>query len=335
MVRDASSEVWSARSRAVIATFLMPSERGLVDVACGDRFALRHCDSLDAVRAALARGDVGGVLVSASRLSPLAESQLVAMAHDFPATTIVGLVHGSSGSRALASACAFGRAGAMLVIDAQARTGWEALRRTFSSVRASDAFGRRAAAATIRAIEEAEHGRRCTDGLVAFFARVFDPAVTTATELAGALGVMPPTLLSRFSRAKLPSPKRYVTYARLARLAWLAETPGLSVAALAVASGASGPQALQRTVRAAIGLSVRQLQCSYTGETMLANFMDTLIVPYREPLIRFDPQSPHARPRAHTKIRGVREGLDRVPMVHEEVAAAAWRVCASGPRRAA
>ena len=58
-----------------------------------------------------------------------------------------------------------------------------------------------------------------------FFDALFKapPRTSTVRELARTLGVLPSTLMSRFFRARLPAPKRYLAYARLTQW-WVARS---------------------------------------------------------------------------------------------------------------
>ena len=65
------------------------------------------------------------------------------------------------------------------------------------------------------------------EGCRRFFAALFaaPPEVGTVRALAQVMGVLPTTLMSRFFRARLPAPKRYLAMARLVYAARLLETP--------------------------------------------------------------------------------------------------------------
>jgi DNA repair protein RadC len=145
-------------------------------------------------------------------------------------------------------------------------------------------------------------------GLARFFRVSFDPSVTTVAALAARLGVRPSTLMSRFWRAGLPSPKQYLLYARFVRAAYLLEAPRATASAVALRLNASSPQAFHRTVRTALGMTLSEFRVQYRGEAMLARFRDALITPYRDTLRTFDPvraarstpgdRAPEGRPRA-------------------------------------
>jgi len=87
--------------------------------------------------------------------------------------------------------------------------------------------------------------------LLDFFQTLFrcSPRVATVRRLSAALHVLPSTLMSRFFRAGLPAPKRYLAMARLVRAAHLFESRGFSVANVANHLDYSSPQSFGRHVR--------------------------------------------------------------------------------------
>jgi AraC-like DNA-binding protein len=113
--------------------------------------------------------------------------------------------------------------------------------------------------------------------------------VGTVRSLARFLGVIPSTLMSRFFRAKLPAPKRYLATARLVRAAQLFENPGLSIANVANRLDYSSPQSFGRHVRGLIHLSAVEFRQKYDGEGMLQRFREDLVLPYLVTLRAFSP----------------------------------------------
>jgi AraC-like DNA-binding protein len=111
----------------------------------------------------------------------------------------------------------------------------------------------------------------------------------TIRVLARHLGVIPSTLMSRFFRAKLPAPKRYLAMARLVRAAQLFENPGLSVANVANRLDYSSPQSFGRHVRGLIQLTAVEFRQKYDGEGMLQRFRADLVLPFLPTLHNFSP----------------------------------------------
>jgi AraC-like DNA-binding protein len=79
------------------------------------------------------------------------------------------------------------------------------------------------------------------------------PETPTVAALSDRLYVRPSTLMSRFARAGLPSPKNYLAAIRLLHAAHLFEAAGLSVADVAYRLEYSSPQSFGRHLRAMSG----------------------------------------------------------------------------------
>ena len=122
-----------------------------------------------------------------------------------------------------------------------------------------------------------------------YSARASAPDVRQAREIAARLGVLPSTLACRFYRAGLPSPRRYVTFARLTWAAWLGEQSGRTLADIARRLDVSTPQSFHRHVRTLLGCSAVEFRRTTTGRVMLDRFRATLVVPHRDTLRAFDP----------------------------------------------
>jgi AraC-like DNA-binding protein len=107
--------------------------------------------------------------------------------------------------------------------------------------------------------------------------------------MAKQMNILPSTLMSRFFRAHLPAPKRYLSLARLIRAAKLFENPGLSVASVANYLNYSSPQSFGRHIRTVMKMSPVVFRESYDGAGMLQHFRNELILPYVEVLKSFRP----------------------------------------------
>jgi AraC-like DNA-binding protein len=97
------------------------------------------------------------------------------------------------------------------------------------------------------------------------------------------------TLMSRFFRARLPAPKRYLSSSRLVRAARLLENEGLSVANVADHLDYSSPQSFGRHVRAQLGLTASEFRRRFDGEGMLHRFREELVLPHLSRLRTFSP----------------------------------------------
>ena len=295
----------TAVARPRVATWLSPRERQRVDAASGEHFASTHHYTLAGVRADLTLGQADAALVSAAVVSPSDVPALTSLVRGLPACTVVGLVADSDEARALSGALLLGHAGVPQLVDCRVPSGWQTLRGAFGSAHLPRSFQRDALAAVLSDLRGTDaDAADLPAGCMRFFRAIFSPRATTAKVLADDLGVCSSTLISRFYRAGLPSPKRYIATARLAWAARLAESPALSVAAIALRLDASSPQSFGRTVRTMTGMTAAQFRATYTGARMLDRFRATLVTPFRDTLRTFDPlterPATHARPCAQT-----------------------------------
>ncbi|NUR33874.1 MAG: hypothetical protein HOQ30_07685 [Gemmatimonadaceae bacterium] len=313
MVREARRQVALERaselvSRPRVGTWLAQRERARVDMAVGGQVQLCHRETLHALRGDFITGHIDAALVSASLVRLPDVATMSAMVRDFPGNVLVGFVADVDEAQALAGALAFGQAGVRSLVDARGVAGWTALRSMFDSQRLPDTFMQ-------RAVRELTHdantlGASCTAGWARFLATAFSPRVSSAKQVAASLGVCCSTLTSRFYRAGLPSPKRYIAYARLVWAARLAEAPGVPLSAIAHRMDASSPQSFGRTVRLMVGVSAGTFRQQFDGEGMLARFRSTLIDPYRETLRAFDPLTiSQAEREQASRKRSSRRGL--------------------------
>ncbi len=273
--------------RPRIATWLGARDRTRVDAATADHLTLVHVDALPAVLDAIITGRADAVLLSVDRVQASDVPIIARLIRGFPSTPITGFVGENNGSDAVSGALLLGQAGVSTVLDCRIPSGWTALRSTFSPRRMPDNFLRACVALSLGEID-GKAGRNCADGLARFFSLVFTPDVTNAKLIGVRLGVRSCTLMSRFYRAGLPSPRRYLAMARLVWAAHLAESPGLSISAIAGRLDASSPQSFHRTVRLLTGQTVAEFRRTATGAAMFDQFCATLIAPYREALRTFD-----------------------------------------------
>lgn len=272
-----------------LSTWVTVRERQQVD-AVVEHARIMHRGTLDEVGLDLLRGHADGVLVSVAQVTRDSLLPLRGLVAGFPGLTIVGLIGGAQETDILNGSYLLGQAGVQTLADV--RRGWGALRTIFDGRDRSARFLRDALSTVLRDLgETVADGQRFDAqrlGRDEFFRHVFFSGVTTARELAHRLEIVPATMMSRFFRAGLPSPKHYVSYARLVRVAHLGESSGLSLAAIADAVNASSPQSFHRTIRLAMGMSAAQFRYRFTGASMLERFRADLVTPHRHLWSTFD-----------------------------------------------
>jgi len=130
-----------------------------------------------------------------------------------------------------------------------------------------------------------------TGDVRAFFEAVarLAPVLSTVRRLARQLRICSSTLMSRFYRADLPSPKTYLAGMRLVHAAYLFANPGLSVADVAYRLDYSSPQSFGRHLKAMLGVTAGEFRRRFPFEVSLERYVDLLITPYRETLRAFCP----------------------------------------------
>jgi AraC-like DNA-binding protein len=95
--------------------------------------------------------------------------------------------------------------------------------------------------------------------------------------------------MSRFFRAGVPTPKRYLATARLVRAARLFENSGFSIANVANHLDYSSPQSFGRHVRTLLDTTAGEFRERYDCASMFAKFRADLITPYLDELHTLKP----------------------------------------------
>jgi len=271
--------------RAPVTTILMPAERVRVDAAGEGHYTTLHRDSVDDVIRDLKEKRAAAVLVSVARCGLRDATQVATLVREFPRVPTVALLSDLE-ANAPGAVLTLGRSGVQTLVDVRQPSGWRRLRDVLLADQSSD-ISRLALAQLSLDLTGAHPDCR------QFFEMLFrlPSGVGTVRSLARYLGVIPSTLMSRFFRAKLPAPKRYLAMTRLIRAAQLFENPGLSVANVANRLDYSSPQSFGRHVRGLIHLTAVEFRQKYDGEGMLQRFREDLILPYLPCLRTFAPLS--------------------------------------------
>ena len=271
--------------RTPVSTILTPLERSRVDAAAQGLCEPLHRESLEEVLSDLRHQKASLVLISVTRYGSQSSSRVAAMVREFPRVPAVALLTETQNSTPH-STLALGQLGIRTLVDARMPAGWQTLRNLLATQGSSDL--ERSALSQI-SLDLPGVARDCWR----FFELLFDstPPITTVRQLARHLNILPSTLMSRFFRAKLPPPKRYLALARLIRAARLFENPGLSVARVANHLDYSSPQSFGRHVRTMMQMSPVRFRSVYDGQGMLQYFRTELILPHADVLCVFRPSA--------------------------------------------
>ena len=275
---------------AAVATMLEPAERARVDAAGVGIYRALHRDSLDEVFRDLRERPIGAVLVSVCRCADRETAKLARLVREFPRIQAVALLTQVE-PKTPKAVLALGRSGVRAIVDVRQPTGWRELRAVLAEGRGDDI--QRLALSRI-----AEDVPNAPPDCQQFFELVFRPrTVATVRSLSTSLGILPSTLMSRFFRAHLPAPKRYLATARLVRAARLLENPGLSIASVANHLDYSSPQSFGRHIRTMLKISAVEFRERYDGEGMLRRFREDLVMPFAPVLRGFSPTATGAATR--------------------------------------
>jgi AraC-like DNA-binding protein len=260
-----------------IATLLTPEERLRVDAAGEGCYRTLHRESVDDVIRDLKSHQVHAVLVSVSCASKCT-ARVASLVREFPRIPAVALLSEFE-FRTPHAVLALGHCGIKRLIDVRQAAGWRELRGTLMAD-TGDA-GQRSVLGQL-AIDLAEVPSDCWQ----FFETIFTcpPRLGNVRLLARHLDVTASTLMSRFFRAGVPTPKRYLAMARLVRAARLFENSGFSIANVANHLDYSSPQSFGRHVRTLLHITAGEFRDQYDCASMLTRFRADLITPHIDSL---------------------------------------------------
>lgn len=281
----------------VIATVLGPEDRHRVDAAGEGLYRVRHVDRAEELLPLVRRAAADVVLLGMDRCDASVPKAVARLVREFPRIPAVAILSADAPAAAPA-ALALGQAGVRRIVDVRTPAGWHALRHLLAQERQGTA--ERRMSALVRQVLPRAH-----DDLRRFFDVLIEGAerVRTVRQLSARLGVRAPSLTSRFFRAGIPAPKRYLAMARLIRAAAMLENPGMSIAQAAYRLGYSSPQCFNRHVRRWTGTSAYRFRHAQGLDHLLGYFRDTLLMPYREALEALRPLGgeAHRPPRHHLR----------------------------------
>lgn len=281
-------------SPLLVATVLRPGERTRVEAAGNGCFDVLHRDSVfDAIRVVRERA-VDAVLLSVHHCDEPHVKVVGNLIRDFPGIPTVALVseHGSDSSQRLLH---LGATGVRRVVDVSAPGGWRQLRHLVGHPTSR-------AVAQIQGPVLSALGH-ATDDARQFFEVLIQvaPETTTVRKLCRRLHIRPSTLMSRFARAGLPSPKGFLASVRLLHAAHLFDSPGLSIADVVYRLDYSSPQSFGRHVRASLGITATEFRRRFPFRTAVERFVSLMISPYAPAWRVFHPLNPAATSGRWTK----------------------------------
>ena len=273
----------SIRQIAPVATVLDPADRTEVDRVGAGLYRTVHRESVADILKDLRVRRLSAVLLSASRCRSTELPRAMRVVREFPRVPAMVLVSRNS-EPSPADLLALGNCGVRRIVDVRTPHGWAGLREALSAnvCHERDLVATQEIASDL--VGTPPDFIRFIEALFASYA-----GMRTVRSLANGLGVVPSTLMSRFYRAGLPAPKRYLTMAGLVRAARLFENPGLSIADVANHLDHSSPQSFGRHIITYLGISAGEFRQAYDGVKMMERFRRELIVPFRDQLAVMSP----------------------------------------------
>ena len=270
-----------------VCTVLPPPERPRLDAAGDGCFNALHADSLREALYVARRRRVDAVIISVHRCQGEALPGIARFVREFPAIPAVALVsrHDREATETLLR---LGATGVRNAVDCTEPDGWRRLRDLVGHP--ASPVAARILARLIPALGRSPEPTPSAETRLFFEAIArLAPALSTVRGLARHLRVLPSTLMSRFHRAGIPSPKSYLAGMRLLHAAFLFQNPGLSVSDVAYRMDYSSPQSFGRHLRAVLGVTATEFRQRFSFDVALARYIDLLITPYREALRAFHP----------------------------------------------
>lgn len=273
----------SAEPLTPVTTVLSPAERIRVDAAGVGLYRSIHRDSVEDVMRDVREARAAAVVLSVSYCERLPGEQVAMMVREFPRVPTLALLT-ELGPRTPQTLLALGTSGVRRLIDVREPSGWRLLRSALT-----DECGNSVQRLALGQLSHDLEG--ALPDCWRFFEALFlsAPHVCTVRRLARNLGILPSTLMSRFFRAGLPAPKRYLAMARLVRAAHLFENHGFSVANVANHLEYSSPQSFGRHVRTMLRVTAVEFRERYDGAGMVGRFREELILPYATGLRKLSP----------------------------------------------
>jgi len=266
-----------------VCTLLPPAERQRFDAVGDGCFVSVHAESCREVLTAARRRRVDAVVLSVHRCDGEELPVVARLVREFPAIPAVAMLSRHD-RHATETLLRLGASGVRAAVDCTEPGGWRRLR---------DLVGHPASPVAARILQRLIPvlGDDVPEDARLFFEAMtrLAPAIRTVRGLARHLRLPASTLMSRFLRAQLPSPKTYLAAMRLIHAAYLFRNPGLSVADVAYRLDFSSPQSFSRHLKAMLGVTAGEYRRRFPFDVALTRYVDLLIAPYRETLRAFRP----------------------------------------------
>lgn len=267
---------------AIVATVVEPSLRSRFDSASPAWLSAKHTQSVAEVIKAVREEPVNAILISPGYIKRSQIRGVTKLVRGFPGIPTVALVssHDAVSSERLLE---LGGSGVRQMVDVTSRTGWGQLRELLA-----DPICPTASAILEKIAPYLEGAAEDFTYFVEILARI-SPSTTTVRSLCRHLKVRPSTLMSRFFRAGIPSPRQYLSGVRMIHAVALLTESRLSIADVAYRMEYSSPQSFGRHVRNSMGITAGELRDSGDVDRLLNDYISNFIAPFRSRFRTFHP----------------------------------------------
>jgi len=274
-----------AVKRTNISTILTVDERMRVDAAGGGSYRAYHRTEAAEILRDVRSQRTSAILVSVRYYETKGWDEVSRMIREIPRVPTVAILTEQT-EQTPEALLRLGRDGVRHVVDVRLPDGWNELRDLLS-----EECGDAVEDAVVKRLRK--QSREMNDECWVFFQTLFRTSryVASIRELAEHLEILPSTLMSRFYRVGLPTPKRYLATMRLVRAAYLFENAGFSIANVANHLDYSSPQSFGRHIRKTMRMTALEFRHQYDGTQMLDLFEQKLISPYNGIFEQFRPLS--------------------------------------------
>ncbi|MHB1327225.1 MAG: helix-turn-helix transcriptional regulator [Gemmatimonadales bacterium] len=281
-----------------VAAVVSAQERASLEAAGVGCFSVVHRPTLPEALRAVRERPVDAIVFSIHDCQGTEVQEIDKLVRRFPDIPTVALLTRQD-PNAPEALLRLGATGVRHVVDVTGPAGWSRLRRIVA-----EPASRAAARITARVLSALPELPMDTRLFLEIMIRVA-PTTPVARHLASQTRMRPSTLMSRFQRANLPSPKTYMAAIRLLYAAQYFENEALSVADVAYRLVYSSPQSLGRHLRAMLGITAGEFRRRFTFDSAIDRFVALLIYPFARQWMAFHPLVA-GRPGRPPKDAGVR-----------------------------
>jgi AraC-like DNA-binding protein len=269
-------------ARLTVAAVVSAFERARLDAAGAGCFSVVHQPTVPEALRVVRERSVDAVVVSVHQCGGEQVEAVDHLVRSFPEIPTVALVT-KPDPHAPEVLLRLGATGVRLAVDVTGPAGWGRLRQVLL-----EPASKPAARILARIFDTLVDIPADTRLFLEFVVRVA-PATPSVRVLARHTRLRPSTLMSRFARAGLPSPRIYLAGIRLLYAAQFFEQEGLSISDVAYRLDCSSPQSFGRHIRGMLGVTPGEFRRRIPFSVAMDRFNDVLLKPFVPAWSRFHP----------------------------------------------